>query len=70
MNGRMRVVRCRAAHEILKLASRQRTIHPQVDDRSVIMVLSPHATRNPNNKGGGRGDRWDRRVLALWDDVH
>jgi hypothetical protein len=27
--------------EILKLVSRQRTIHLSVDDRSVIMVLSP-----------------------------
>ena len=25
---------------------RQRTIHPQVDGQSVIMLLSPHATRN------------------------
>jgi uncharacterized protein with PIN domain len=31
--------------EILKLVLRQRTIHPQVDDRSVIMLLSPHAIR-------------------------
>ena len=31
--------------EIRKLVLRQRTIHPQVDDRSVIMLLSPHAIR-------------------------
>jgi hypothetical protein len=28
-----------------KLVLMQRTIHPQVDDRSVIMLLSPHAIR-------------------------
>jgi hypothetical protein len=56
--------------EILKLVSRQRTIHLSVDDPSVIMVFIPHGIRNPNNKGGGRGHRGDRRVLALWDDVH
>jgi hypothetical protein len=38
---------------------RQRTIHPQVDAQSVIMLLSPHAIRNQKNKGGGHGDRWD-----------
>jgi hypothetical protein len=32
--------------EILKLVLRQRTIHPQIDDRSVIMLLSTHAIRN------------------------
>jgi uncharacterized protein with PIN domain len=31
--------------EGLEMVSRQRTIHPQVDDRSVIMLLSPHAIR-------------------------
>jgi hypothetical protein len=29
----------------LEMVLRQRTIHPQVDDRSVIMLLSPHAIR-------------------------
>jgi len=84
VNGQMRVVQCRAAHnendrfpdrfrrmtEIPKFVLRQRTIHPQVDGRSVIMLLPAYAIKPKNNKGGGHGDHWDRRLLALWNDVH
>jgi hypothetical protein len=50
-----------------------------VDGRTVTMLLSlcfylyafiSQRHKKPNNKGGGHGDRWDRRLLALWDDVH
>jgi hypothetical protein len=51
--------------EILKLVSRQRTIHPRL-----TIGFIPPRHRNRKNKGGGHGDRWDRRLLALWDDVH
>jgi hypothetical protein len=73
----MRFVQCRAAHNeksliprFPKSVLRQRTIHPEVDGRSVIMLLSAYAIKPKNNKGGGHGDHWDRRLLALWNDVH
>jgi hypothetical protein len=40
-----------------------------VDGRTVTMLLSLNSIKN-QTKGGGHGDRWDRRLLALWDDVH
>jgi hypothetical protein len=38
------------------LPLRQRTIHPQIDGRSVIVLLFSYAIRKLNNKGGGHGD--------------
>ena len=46
--------RHRPASAMLPL--RQRTIHPQIDGRSVIVLLFSYAIRKLNNKGGGGVD--------------
>jgi hypothetical protein len=55
--------------EVLKLVSRQCTIHLRLTIECYNGFIHLRH-KNPNNKGRGHGDRWDRRLLALWDDVH
>jgi hypothetical protein len=49
---------------------RQRTILSTVDGRTVTMLLCPDSIRTQTIREVGHGDRWDRRLLVLWDVVH